>query len=175
MAISSSRVITLAMILLSCGDVGRRAERQSYISREAAIAIAEAEAKKALPADEFESLAAPRDAEWLVVLCPAPCDSSKEGAEYHIDFFSGSVSFQRIRNHGEPSLMKISREQAIEIAKADAAPVLGNFESYHILAAARNGEWIVVFSLVNRQLTGGGAEYLVDWSSGEIKERKHYL
>jgi hypothetical protein len=67
----------------------------------------------------------------------------------------------------------ISKEEAIRVARDDAARVYRNLDDYEVSAALHPDGWHVDYELVNSKLEGGGAHYVIDRQTGAIKARRY--
>ena len=69
--------------------------------------------------------------------------------------------------------MGITREKALEIAKADAIVAYQDLSPYKVEIAEVAGNWQVDFELKDENSLGGGPHYLIDGNSGEILKRRY--
>jgi hypothetical protein len=62
---------------------------------------------------------------------------------------------------------EISKQQALEIATKDASGVYNNMGFFKPSVNFQDGQWVVHFTSVNAQQSGGGPEYVIS-KTGEI-------
>jgi len=181
-------------VVLSCNQASGRSDlrqvnsappqqiskQDSDISREAAVRIAEENAKKAYGRlDQFTIIPCEQHAFWRIVFEPTPARSGNAGPEYVIDKRTGLIVGKRDLPLGDrssselPRLEKIDGEKAIAIARRDATMTYGSLSNYDLTACELTTTWRVIYS-PRKGLNGGGPEYVVDKFSGTIREKKYY-
>jgi len=182
-------------VVLSCNEASGRSDlrqvtsappqqiskQDSDISREAAVRIAEENAKKAYGRlDQFTVIPCEQQAFWRIVFEPTPAMSGNAGPEYLIDKRTGLIVGKRDLPLGDGSssefparLQKIDGEKAIAIARGDATMTYGSLSNYDLTACELTTTWRVIYS-PRKGLNGGGPEYVVDKFSGTIREKKYY-
>lgn len=89
--------------------------------------------------------------------------------------FTLGCAKERIAMSGSSNTQTVvTREQAVEIAMADAARVFRNLDDYRATATLDGGQWHVTLELKDPNAQGGGAVYVIDRSSGAIVSKKYY-
>lgn len=75
---------------------------------------------------------------------------------------------------GPKNEVVISKEKALQVANSDIQKYLGRNVLEYLSATAflKEDGWHVEYALINKKLQGGGAHYIIDLKTGEIKKRR---
>jgi hypothetical protein len=71
------------------------------------------------------------------------------------------------------SVTPIDRDEALRIAREDAAAVYGDLEPYAERAELTDEGWRVDYDLRDTHAQGGGPHYLIAFDSGEIIDKRY--
>ena len=75
---------------------------------------------------------------------------------------------------GRETLVSVSREQAVEIARTDATRAYRDLSGYEPVANLGHGVSLIEFQLKDRDLVGGGPSYVIDAETGEVLSKKYH-
>jgi hypothetical protein len=153
---------------------------QVAVSEQQAVSVAKEDALKThLSPDAYDIFAIDEGEMWHVIFEPKDKGKNNVEVEYQIFKVNGRLAgtiyekgFRRLPS-GSKNLDEIDRNRAISVAKEDAIKH-GPIEDYDVVAFDEREFWHVVFSLKNKELAGGGPDYLIDKRTGKVVERKVY-
>lgn len=165
------------------GDAQDGTRESTMIDREDAIRIARERAATSYGSlERYNIVPCDQGVFWRVLLEPASPSSDREGIEYVISKQGGRIISQRelpllttSSVDGEESSRSVStsREDALAIARRDAAQAYSSLESYNVTACELTNVWRVIYS-PEGGLDGGGPEYVIDKRTGRIINKRYY-
>lgn len=69
--------------------------------------------------------------------------------------------------------MTLSKDEALATARDDAQAAYGDLFMYEVTAEVEGDCWVVVFSLADPHMLGGGPSYRISVETGEIVSRRY--
>ena len=165
--------------LRAAKDDGRTNSDEAVTEQKAILIVKEDALRAHLSTDSYNVFAVDEGVVWHVIFEPKDTEKDNVELEYQIFKVKGRLGgtifekgFRRLPRAQAPA--KVEREKAIEIAKKDAAKSGVPLDHYDISAFDERQFWHIAFELKNKELAGGGPDYLIDKGTGEIVRKKIY-
>jgi hypothetical protein len=158
---------------------------ESGISGETAIRIAKKRAGRKYRPEKYNIVACDLGTDWRVIFELKNPDSDGSGPEYTIgkragDIIDVTVTAHRARHAldgkrtEEQEPKNLSKEEAIELAKADALKTYGPISELNVSACELIGAWYIAFYFKQPLMRGGAPLYIIDKRTGRIIENRFY-
>lgn len=164
----------------------RATQQQGEFSQSMAISLAQEEASKSYGAlVEYDAKACETAEEWYIIFDPKSQSYNGGIIEYVIAKHGGTILKTRkilpVNTIGdEPEERKssahteVKREEAIRISYRDAATAYKSPERYNVTACELTRAWLIIYELKNTDSVGGGPEYFIDKTTGNILDKRYY-